>query len=278
MTKQKKLTLNNKKRDILLSFSRDTVKASPPASKKLEKLISKITPLHLELCAFLNAETEKVYPAADMDVLAKYNPVDAPTIRGINCTKTDAQEFYFDMLYLPYVAEQHSLEGTNGNEDIMTPAGMLKTSDLHYDEQVTYYMKMNYDPAKLHLNAGIPYTPEHTRRGLTFNVMSIGDRNEFLRHTSLRSDIDLVIHEPLKERRLLLNAYSDLIWSSKTLEDVVAVWPEANDVRHKLSLTSTAISLMSESNIDLIKRDIKSRAKRNRNDEGVTESEAKVSA
>ena len=54
----------------------------------------------------------------------------------------------------------------------------------------------------------------------------------------------LKLYEEMKE---MFKAYAELIRSSKNLEQVIEVWSEAENVRHKITGTGTALALSSVS-------------------------------
>ena len=57
--------------------------------------------------------------------------------------------------------------------------------------------------------------------------------------------IRLKWHKHYEEMKEKFKAYAELIRSSKTLEQVIDVWSEAENVRHKISGTGTALALSS---------------------------------
>ena len=57
--------------------------------------------------------------------------------------------------------------------------------------------------------------------------------------------IRLKWHKHYEEMKEKFKAYAELIRSSKTLEQVIEVWSEAENVRHKISGTGTALALSS---------------------------------
>ena len=55
--------------------------------------------------------------------------------------------------------------------------------------------------------------------------------------------VKIIWHKALAQMKSEFQVYKQCIKHSKTLEDVVKEWPEAEEIRHKLQGTSTALAL-----------------------------------
>jgi arginyl-tRNA--protein-N-Asp/Glu arginylyltransferase len=137
-----------------------------------------------------------------------------------------------------------------------------KRMTIHHTElrkihdKIDAYQKKFFDDNDLNLSFTVPKSHNscHQRaRLITSEQLAVFDD-----YLSKLERVHLKWHKHYEQMKEKFKAYAELIRSSKNLEQVVEVWSEAENVRHKITGTGTALALSSISQ-SVIQQDMEER-------------------
>jgi len=123
-------------------------------------------------------------------------------------------------------------------------------------EKIDAYQKNFFDDNDLTMTFTVPISHNscHQRaRIITSEQLAVFDD-----YLSKLERVHLKWHKHYEQMKEKFKAYAELIRSSKNLEQVIEVWSEAENVRHKITGTGTALALSSISQ-SVIQQDMEER-------------------
>ncbi len=123
-------------------------------------------------------------------------------------------------------------------------------------DKIDAYQQKFFDDNDLNMSFTVPKSHNscHQRaRIITSEQLAVFDD-----YLSKLERVHLKWHKHYEQMKEKFKAYAELIRSSKNLEQVVEVWSEAENVRHKITGTGTALALSSISQ-SVIQQDMEER-------------------
>ena len=272
-------------RPILYAYAQEQIAKTP--SKWLgekKKAIDEFLATIPKIKQIVKDKISTLTPQEDLDVLAKYDMTEQESCFWFTDTETENARQDKQSIYANFACDgygRHYYYNSSKRE-----VGNLSTDDLiaiYYEDMVangidvvkykfvqdnncdyngkrmnTYhkeirdirdkidaYQQKFFDDTDLAMSFTVPRSSSscHQRaRIITSEQLAVFDD-----YLSKLERIRLKWHKHYEEMKEKFKAYAELIRSSKNLEQVIEVWSEAENVKHKITGTGTALALSSVS-------------------------------
>ena len=272
-------------RPILYAYAQEQIAKTP--SKWLgekKKAIDEFLATIPKIKQIVTDKISNLTPQEDLDVLAKYDMTEQESCFWFTDTETenarqDKQSIYANFACggygRGYYYNSSSREvGNLSTDDLiaiyyedMVANGIdvvkykfVKDNDCDYNgkrmntyhreirdirDKIDAYQQKFFDDTDLAMSFTVPRSSSscHQRaRIITSEQLAVFDD-----YLSKLERIRLKWHKHYEEMKEKFKAYAELIRSSKNLEQVIEVWSEAENVKHKIAGTDTALALSSVS-------------------------------
>lgn len=236
--KPRQKVLNKKDREALEALARRVVEADPATEAAFVEADKTAENLRAKVMAMLRKNVEELFDPADMAVLAKYGRVSRTTHVRVQLKKEALSAHDAGVSY----GGHHWWFGYGSGIDEQD-AGPL-VPDLG-DRHLPWEKREEW-------RSQFPATDTILLRG--------ADEKLFRSFLDAEESASLRKSDRETSRQALLDAYMALIRGARTYEALLDVWPEASTLRDNIAPANTAVSLLSEDALDLIKKDVARRA------------------
>ena len=279
-----KTTLNQTmSRPILYEYAQEQIAKTPNKwAGETKKAIQEFLATLPKIKKIVTDKISTLTPQEDLDVLAKYDMTEQESCFWFTDTDTenarrDKQSIYANFSckgysnYYHYGSSKREV-GNLSTDDLialyyedMVANGIdvvkykfVQDNDCDYNgkrmntyhkeirdirEKIDAYQKKFFDDNDLNMSFTVPKSNNscHQRaRLITSEQLAVFDD-----YLSKLERVHLKWHKHYEQMKEKFKAYAELIRSSKNLEQVVEVWSEAENVRHKITGTGTALALSS---------------------------------
>ena len=283
-------------RPILYEYAQEQIAKTPnkhagETKKAIEEFLATIP----KIKEIVKDKIGSLTPQEDLDVLAKYDMTEQESCFWFTDTATenarqDKQSVYANFSckgyggYYHYNSSRREV-GNLSTDDLialyyedMVANGIdvvkykfVKDNDCDYNgkrmntyhkevrdirDKIDAYQQKFFDDNDLAMSFTVPRSQSscHQRaRIITSEQLAVFDD-----YLSKLERVHLKWHKHYEQMKEKFKAYAELIRSSKNLEQVVEVWSEAENVRHKITGTGTALALSSISQ-SVIQQDMEER-------------------
>lgn len=239
--KAKKTRLNKNSRELLIAHARRVVRADSRLEKDLEKTEASRDALRAKVVEALLEASAKKYPAADMEVLRRYE-----------CTSKVTRVLVF-------------LDSDMKNDTTAPSEFRLRREELGVSEGESlseHGFELPNGAFVHHHQLVLKGAAESTWRKWKEAVAAVEQLTEAKE----------------KARREVLRAYEAFIANARWYEDVLEIWPEASELRDAIAPQCTALSVVTPDLLDLIRADVARRGKENARAAKASASAAKAAA
>ena len=270
-------------RPILYEYAQEQIAKTPNKwAGETKKAINEFLATIPKIKQIVKDKISTLTPQEDLDVLAKYDMTEQESCFWFTDTETenvrqDKQSIYANFSCKGYGGYYHynSSKREVGNlstEDLialyyedMVANGIdvvkykfVQDNDCDYNgkkmntyhkeirdirEKIDAYQKKFFEDNDLAMSFTVPRSSSscHQRaRIITSEQLAVFDD-----YLSKLERVHLKWHKHYEQMKEKFKAYAELIRSSKNFEQVVEVWSEAENVRHKITGTGTALALSS---------------------------------
>ena len=282
-------------RPILYEYAQEQIAKTPNKwAGETKKAINEFLATIPKIKQIVTDKISTLTPQEDLDVLAKYDMTEQESCFWFTDTETenarqDKKSIYANFSckgygYYHYGSSKREV-GNLSTEDLialyyedMVANGIdvvkykfVKDNDCDYNgkrmseyhtevrairDKIDAYQQKFFDENDLNMSFTVPKSPHscHQRaRIITSEQLAVFDD-----YLSKLERVHLKWHKHYEQMKEKFKAYAELIRSSKNLEQVVEVWSEAENVRHKITGTGTALALSSISQ-SVIQQDMEER-------------------
>ena len=270
-------------RPILYEYAQEQIAKTPNKwAGETKKAINEFLATIPKIKEIVKDKIGSLTPQEDLDVLAKYDMTEQESCFWFTDTETenarqDKQSIYANFSckdygnYYHYGSSKREV-GNLSTDDLialyyedMVANGIdvvkykfVKDNDCDYNgkrmneyhkeirdirNKIDAYQKKFFDDNDLNMSFTVPRSQSscHQRaRIITSEQLAVFDD-----YLSKLERVHLKWHKHYEQMKEKFKAYAELIRSSKNLEQVVEVWSEAENVRHKITGTGTALALSS---------------------------------
>jgi len=270
-------------RPILYEYAQEQIAKTPNKwAGETKKAINEFLATIPKIKQIVTDKISNLTPQEDLDVLAKYDMTEQESCFWFTDTATenarqDKQSVYANFSckgyggYYRYNSTNREV-GNLSTDDLialyyedMVANGIdvvkykfVKDNDCDYNgkrmtihhtelrkihDKIDAYQKKFFDDNDLNMSFTVPKSHNscHQRaRLITSEQLAVFDD-----YLSKLERVHLKWHKHYEQMKEKFKAYAELIRSSKNLEQVVEVWSEAENVRHKITGTGTALALSS---------------------------------
>ena len=283
-------------RPILYAYAQEQIAKTPnkhagETKKAIEEFLATIP----KIKEIVKDKISNLTPQEDLDVLAKYDMTEQESCFWFTDTATENARQDKQSVYANFACSGYGNNYYYGSS--RREVGNLSTDDLialYYEDMVangidvvkykfvqdndcdyngkrmtTYhteirairdkidaYQQKFFDENDLNMSFTVPRSQSscHQRaRIITSEQLAVFDD-----YLSKLERVHLKWHKHYEQMKEKFKAYAELIRSSKNLEQVIEVWSEAENVRHKITGTGTALALSSISQ-SVIQQDMEER-------------------
>jgi len=270
-------------RPILYEYAQEQIAKTPNKwAGETKKAINEFLATIPKIKEIVKDKISNLTPQEDLDVLAKYDMTEQESCFWFTDTETENVRQDKQSIYANFSCKGYG--GYYNYNSSRREVGNLSTDDLialYYEDMVangidvvkykfvqdndcdyngksmsTYhkeirdirnkidaYQQKFFDDNDLNMSFTVPRSNSscHQRaRIITSEQLAVFDD-----YLSKLERVHLKWHKHYEQMKEKFKAYAELIRSSKNLEQVVEVWSEAENVRHKITGTGTALALSS---------------------------------
>ena len=270
-------------RPILYEYAQEQIAKTPNKwAGETKKAINEFLATLPKIKQIVTDKISNLTPQEDLDVLAKYDMTEQESCFWFTDTDTenarrDKQSIYANFSckgysnYYHYGSSKREV-GNLSTDDLialyyedMVANGIdvvkykfVQDNDCDYNgkrmntyhkevrdirEKIDAYQQKFFDDNDLAMSFTVPRSQSscHQRaRLITSEQLAVFDD-----YLSKLERVHLKWHKHYEQMKEKFKAYAELIRSSKNLEQVIEVWSEAENVRHKITGTGTALALSS---------------------------------
>ena len=283
-------------RPILYAYAQEQIAKTPNKwAGETKKAIDEFLATIPKIKEIVKDKISNLTPQEDLDVLAKYDMTEQESCFWFTDTETENARQDKQSIYANFSCQgygRHYYHGSSKREvgnlstddlialyyEDMVANGIdvvkykfVKDNDCDYNgkrmteyhteirairDKIDAYQQKFFDDNDLAMSFTVPRSSSscHQRaRIITSEQLAVFDD-----YLSKLERIRLKWHKHYEQMKEKFKAYAELIRSSKNLEQVIEVWSEAENVRHKITGTGTALALSSVSE-SIIEQDMAER-------------------